>query len=92
MSRPIELGLVLEGQDAIDFEEYLKNPTTTPEGRALLDEAYRRFQMTKVIKQLHPLLRELANLCKDCEKENYKTEKLDAILEFQYFLDKIGRF
>ena len=29
MAKPIEIGLVLEGQDAVDFEEYLNNPTPT---------------------------------------------------------------
>jgi len=32
MAKPIELGLVLEGQDAIDFDNYCKNPITTPLG------------------------------------------------------------
>lgn len=27
MAKPIEIGLVLEGQDAVEFEEYMKNPT-----------------------------------------------------------------
>lgn len=29
MAKPIKIGLVLEGQDAVDFEEYLNNPTPT---------------------------------------------------------------
>ena len=32
MARPIELGLVLKGQDALDFEEYCKNPVVTERG------------------------------------------------------------
>jgi len=39
MAAPIELGFILTGQDRIDFEEYLKNPTCTEEGRKLLREA-----------------------------------------------------
>jgi len=39
MADPIELGLILTGQDLIDFEEYLKNPTCTEEGLKLLREA-----------------------------------------------------
>lgn len=40
MAKPIELGLVLEGEDALAFHRYLHNPTDTPEGRKLLLEAY----------------------------------------------------
>lgn len=32
MAKPIELGLVLRGQDAIDFEEYCKHPFVTERG------------------------------------------------------------
>lgn len=32
MAKPIELGLTLEGQDAIDFDEYCKNPVVTELG------------------------------------------------------------
>ena len=32
MARPIELGLVLKGQDALDFEEYCRNPVVTERG------------------------------------------------------------
>ncbi len=40
MARPIELGLVLEGEDAIRFEKYLNDPDDiTPEGRELLRKA-----------------------------------------------------
>ncbi|MCA1916043.1 MAG: hypothetical protein LDL35_06580 [Methanospirillum hungatei] len=39
MAEPIELGLILSGQDRVDFEEYLKNPTCTEEGLKLLREA-----------------------------------------------------
>ena len=40
MAKPIEWGLTLEGQDALDFEEYLVNPepTFTVEGRRLMKE------------------------------------------------------
>lgn len=40
MAKPIELGLVLEGEDALTFHRYIRNPTDTPEGRKLLLEAY----------------------------------------------------
>lgn len=36
---PFNLGLKLEGQDAINFHEYLENPTCTPEGIELLRQA-----------------------------------------------------
>jgi len=29
MARPISYGLVLEGQDAKDFDEYMKDPSVT---------------------------------------------------------------
>lgn len=32
MAKPIELSLTLEGQDAIDFDEYCKNPVVTELG------------------------------------------------------------
>jgi hypothetical protein len=40
VARPIKLGLVLEGEDAIRFEKYLNDPDDiTPEGRELLKKA-----------------------------------------------------
>lgn len=41
MARPIEYGLILEGKDAEEFDEYCRNPTFTQKGietmrRALL--------------------------------------------------------
>lgn len=39
MVTPIELGLILTGQDLIDFKEYLKNPTCTEQGLKLFREA-----------------------------------------------------
>jgi hypothetical protein len=40
MARPVELCLVLEGEDAIRFEKYLNDPDDiTPEGRELLRKA-----------------------------------------------------
>jgi hypothetical protein len=40
MARPIKLGLVLEGDDAIRFDKYLNDPEDiTPEGRELLKKA-----------------------------------------------------
>jgi hypothetical protein len=32
VARPIELGLILEGDDALAFHWYIKNPTDTPKG------------------------------------------------------------
>ncbi|HJJ55266.1 MAG TPA: hypothetical protein O0X50_04190 [Methanocorpusculum sp.] len=42
MATPISYGLVLEGEDARDFEEYQKNPTFTKAGIELMREALRR--------------------------------------------------
>lgn len=39
MAASIELGTVLSGQDIIDFDEYLKNPTCTAKGLQLFKEA-----------------------------------------------------
>jgi hypothetical protein len=44
MAKPIELGLVLEGDDARDFHKYMENPMVceTTESLALLREAAER--------------------------------------------------
>ena len=42
MAKPISYGVILEGEDARDFEEYQKNPTFTVEGIELMREALRR--------------------------------------------------
>lgn len=42
MARPIELGLVLDGEDAREFGEYMANPTFTEKGLAAMREALRR--------------------------------------------------
>ena len=47
MAKPITFGLVLEGKDALDFEEYIKNPTYTPAGIKLMEEANRFLQESK---------------------------------------------
>ena len=39
MAKPIEIGLVLEGDDARRFHEYMQNPKITTEGRNLIREA-----------------------------------------------------
>ena len=39
MAEPIELGLVLEGEDARRFQRYLDHPTDTDDGRELIREA-----------------------------------------------------
>lgn len=39
MAKPIELGLVLEGEDARRFQRYLDHPTDTDDGRELIREA-----------------------------------------------------
>ena len=48
MARPISFGLVLEGKDALDFDEYIKNPTYTPAGIKLMEAANRRLQERKL--------------------------------------------
>lgn len=44
MAQKIELGLKLEGQDAIDFYEYLEHPTYTDAAIKCMKEA---IEMTK---------------------------------------------
>lgn len=39
MAKPIEIGLVLEGDDAHAFTKYLRHPTFTREGLDLIREA-----------------------------------------------------
>ncbi len=39
MAKPIELGLVLEGDDAVRFQRYMEHPTDTHDGRELMREA-----------------------------------------------------
>jgi hypothetical protein len=41
MAKPIEIGLVLEGEDAKAFQKYLEHPTFTREGLNLMREAKR---------------------------------------------------
>ena len=38
MARPISYGLILEGEEAKDFDEYMKNPTFTEDGLKLMRE------------------------------------------------------
>ena len=42
MAKPTPLGLVLEGEDARDFDEYMKNPTFTEKGLNAMCEVKRR--------------------------------------------------
>jgi len=39
MAKPIEIGLVLEGDDARRFHKYMEKPQITKEGRELIREA-----------------------------------------------------
>jgi len=39
MAKPIEIGLVLEGEDARRFHKYTEDPRITKEGRNLIREA-----------------------------------------------------
>ena len=39
MAKPIELGLTLDGEDAVRFQKYIDNPTYSEEGRRLIREA-----------------------------------------------------
>ncbi|MCX6691962.1 MAG: hypothetical protein NTW33_07905 [Methanoregula sp.] len=41
MAKPIEIGLVLKGDDAKAFQNYLEHPTFTREGLNLMREAKR---------------------------------------------------
>lgn len=50
MAKPITFGLVLDGDDARDFDEYIKNPTCTPAGIRLMEEANRYLSEKKTDK------------------------------------------
>lgn len=39
MSEPIDLGLILEGEDAEAFMQYIKHPTCTPTGIQVIKDA-----------------------------------------------------
>lgn len=47
MAKPIRLGLVLEGEDAREFEENMKNPKVTKEQVAFFREAIRVYNEHK---------------------------------------------
>ena len=44
MAKPIRLGLVLEGDDAREFEENMRNPKVTEERVAFFREARRVYE------------------------------------------------
>ena len=47
MAKPIQLGMVLEGEDARKFDEYMENPKCTEKGISLIiksSERSRRFR------------------------------------------------
>jgi len=46
MAKPIEIGLVLEGEDARAFQTYLEHPTFTRDGLNLIREAKRDAEHT----------------------------------------------
>jgi len=50
MAKPIELGLVLEGEDAREFHRYMENPSKydTPAGRDLVRRAAYLAERTKL--------------------------------------------
>ncbi len=47
MAKPIKLGLELKGRDAVRFNNYLKNPKDTPQGRAMMARAERLAKQLK---------------------------------------------
>ena len=49
MAKPIELGLILDGNDALAFHRYIQNPIDTPDGRKLLVEAYEEVETFSLI-------------------------------------------
>ncbi len=48
MAKPIELGLVLEGEDARRFDKYMENPDYTERGLKLIRSAAERANRTKI--------------------------------------------
>jgi len=49
MARKIEIGTVLTGQDAIDFIEYMKNPTYTERANKMMQKIIRDYEEGKRI-------------------------------------------
>ena len=49
MARPIELGLVLDGEDAREFNKYRENPTITEKSLAAMREALRRINEREIV-------------------------------------------
>ncbi len=47
MAEPIRLGLVLEGEDAREFEERMRNPKVSKEQVAFFREAIREYNRHK---------------------------------------------
>ena len=47
MARPIEYGLILEGEDAKEFDEYCKNPKFTEKGIKTMRRALWLFNENK---------------------------------------------
>lgn len=47
MADIIELGLVLDGEDAAKFNEYLKHPRDTPKGKKMMKRAERLAKLMK---------------------------------------------
>jgi hypothetical protein len=41
VAKPIKLGLVLEGEEALKFNKYIENPDFTEDGLKLIREAVR---------------------------------------------------
>ena len=47
MAKPIEIGTTLSGQDAIDFIEYMRNPTYTERANEMMKKIIRESEQRK---------------------------------------------
>jgi hypothetical protein len=47
MAKPIQLGMTLEGEDAIKFDKYMENPECTPRGVLLILKSSERSRKNK---------------------------------------------
>lgn len=75
MAKPIEIGLELEGQDAVEFEEYMKNPTYSEAAIDCMKKAMEMnddYKFDNLIKENRELLAQNEKL----KKQNDKTEEI----------------
>lgn len=92
---PCALGLVLEGEDARRFDEYLANPTCTPKGEAIIKAAVNHHRACRKIAwcmacghqypDANPALQ--TSVCRECGKPAVVWGSPDA---YTYYIEVIN--